>query len=223
MISKVSTFLGPNGLYRSGATPSLVLSLDSTNSMSYNAPSQTWFDLSIRGNNGTLNDVNQALIGSSSNILTSLLFNGTGSYISFTQSDCIPLGNSNYTIETWFNSNSYEFLEQGPFVGWGTIGEDNKTNVFRLNGNGLYTYWWNNDLNIAFTGNPCPPRSSIQGKVSQMPALICTMAITPAGDMAVSPVKNRYGAANASGTDAVYLKFNPEYMNLDDIDREINV
>ena len=56
-----------------------------------------------------------------------------------------------------------------------------------------------------------------------MPALICTMAITPAGDMAVSPVKNRYGAANASGTDAVYLKFNPEYMNLDDIDREINV
>ena len=152
MISKVSTFLGPNGLYRSGATPSLVLSLDSTNSMSYNAPSQTWFDLSIRGNNGTLNDVNQALIGSSSNILTSLLFNGTGSYISFTQSDGIPLGNSNYTIETWFNSNSYEFLEQGPFVGWGTIGEDNKTNVFRLNGNGLYTYWWNNDLNIAFTG-----------------------------------------------------------------------
>ena len=152
MISKVSTFLGPNGLYRSGATPSLVLSLDSTNSMSYNGPSQTWFDLSIRGNNGTLNDVNQALIGSSSNILTSLLFNGTGSYISFTQSDGIPLGNSNYTIETWFNSNSYEFLEQGPFVGWGTIGEDNKTNVFRLNGNGLYTYWWNNDLNIAFTG-----------------------------------------------------------------------
>jgi hypothetical protein len=75
----------------------------------------------------------------------------------------------------------------------------------------------------AFTGNPCPPRSSIQGKVSQMPALICTMAITPAGDMAVSPVKNRYGAANASGTDAVYLKFNPEYMNLDDIDREITV
>lgn len=152
MISKVSTFLGPNGLYRSGATPSLVLSLDSTNSMSYNAPSQTWFDLSIRVNNGILNDVTQALIGSSSNILTSLSFNGTGSYISFTQSDGIPLGNSNYTIETWFNSNSYEFLEQGPFVGWGTIGEDNKTNVFRLNGNGLYTYWWNNDLNIAFTG-----------------------------------------------------------------------
>ena len=152
MISKVSTFLGPNGLYRSGATPSLVLSLDSTNLLSYNGSSQTWFDLSIRGNNGTLNDVTQALIGSSSNILTSLSFNGTGSYISFTQSDGIPLGNSNYTIETWFNSNSYEFLEQGPFVGWGTIDEDNKTNVFRLSGNGLYTYWWNNDLNITFTG-----------------------------------------------------------------------
>jgi hypothetical protein len=152
MISKVSTFLGPNGLYRSGATPSLVLSLDSTNLLSYNGSSQTWFDLSIRGNNGTLNDVTQAIIGSSSNILTSLSFNGTGSYISFTQSDGIPLGNSNYTIETWFNSNSYEFLEQGPFVGWGTIGEDNKTNVFRLSGNGLYTYWWNNDLNIPFTG-----------------------------------------------------------------------
>jgi predicted ATP-dependent serine protease len=68
----------------------------------------------------------------------------------------------------------------------------------------------------AFEGKPCPPRSSIQGKVSQLPALICTMSQTENGFMAVAPVKNRYGKANASGTEAVYLSFSPEYMYLAD-------
>ena len=261
MISKVSTFLGPNGLYRSGATPSLVLSLDSTNSMSYPPTGFTvsgggtthilderndipwdgyggnylqggvfqdsatplagwylvddngtirqvlgdsvwfssgnptpilngggwfmvldgpytisntystsitfyeslptvgnlyngsnWFDISKRKNNGTLNDVSLEQIGNSDNILTSLSFNGTGSYISFTQSNGIPLGNSQYSLEVWFNSNSYGPYEQGPFIGWGTIGVTDATNVFRLSGNGLCNYWWGDDLNITFSG-----------------------------------------------------------------------
>lgn len=154
MISKVSTFLGPNGLYRSGATPSLVLSLDSTTAMSYNGLSgETWWDLSIRKNNGTLNDVSLAQIGTSDNILTSLSFNGTGSYISFTQSDGIPLQNSQYTIESWFNSNSYNTSERGPLIGWGSL---NDINVLRLNDNGIINYWSShpssNDLNITLTG-----------------------------------------------------------------------
>lgn len=68
----------------------------------------------------------------------------------------------------------------------------------------------------AFEGSPCPPRSSIQGKVSQLPALICTLGMTANGMMAVAPVKNRYGRANASGGEAVYLSFNPEFMYLAD-------
>jgi hypothetical protein len=68
----------------------------------------------------------------------------------------------------------------------------------------------------AFDSNPCPPRSAIQGKVSQLPALICTIGQTPNGMMGVAPVKNRYGKANASGNEPVYLSFNPEFMYLAD-------
>ena len=58
MIGKVSTFLGPNGLFQGvSATPSLVLSLDSNNILSYPGTGVTWSDLSIRKNNGILNDV----------------------------------------------------------------------------------------------------------------------------------------------------------------------
>jgi hypothetical protein len=34
--------------------------------------------------------------------------------------------------------------------------------------------------------------------------------------MGVAPVKNRYGKANASGNEPVYLSFNPEFMYLAD-------
>lgn len=154
MIGKVSTFLGPNGLYRgSGATPSLVLSLDTMSSMSLGMALENWYDLSIRKNNGFNNDIGFDGIGSTpTSVVTSLVYNGTSSYTSFTQSNGIPLGNSEYTIETWFNSNSYDLSEQGSLVGWGTYGLTNSTNVLRLNGNGLYNYWWDNDLNIPLTG-----------------------------------------------------------------------
>lgn len=69
----------------------------------------------------------------------------------------------------------------------------------------------------AFNGNPCPPRASIQGKVSQLPALICTMAQTDEGLLAIAPVKNRYGKANASGENATFLSFAPEYMYIADL------
>ena len=83
MISKVSTFLGPNGLYQGiSGTPSLVLSLDSNNVLSYPGTGTTWSDLSIRKNNGILNDVS-SVTGSIPN--TSLSFNGTGSYPSVKQ------------------------------------------------------------------------------------------------------------------------------------------
>lgn len=150
MISKVSTFLGPNGLYQGiSGTPSLVLSLDSNNVLSYPGTGTTWSDLSIRKNNGILNDVS-SVTGSIPN--TSLSFNGTGSYISFTQSNGIPSGNSQYTIETWFNSNSYDVFEQGAIIGWGSVGDDNMSNVLRLSANGLTNYWWNNDITFSLSG-----------------------------------------------------------------------
>ena len=151
MISKVSTFLGPNGLYQGvSATPSLVLSLDANNILSYSPISElNWYDLSIRQNDGLLNDVSSITDSIPS---TSLSFNGTSSYISFSQSNGIPSGNSQYTIEAWFNSDSYDVLEQGSIIGWGSVGGDNMSNVLRLSANGLTNYWWNNDITFSLSG-----------------------------------------------------------------------
>ena len=149
MISRASTFLGPKGLFQGSATPSLVLSLDSNNILSYPGTGVTWSDLSIRKNNGILNNVS-SVTGSIPS--TSLSFDGSSSYISFTQSEGIPAGNSQYTIEAWFNSNSYDVLEQGAIIGWGTISNDNMSNVLRLSANGLTNYWWNNDITFSLSG-----------------------------------------------------------------------
>ena len=68
----------------------------------------------------------------------------------------------------------------------------------------------------AVPGNPCQPRSAIQGKVSQLPALICTLG-TVGTSLGVAAVKNRYGRADAGGTLMTWLAFNPEYMYVEDI------
>jgi hypothetical protein len=65
-------------------------------------------------------------------------------------------------------------------------------------------------------GNPTQPRSALQGKVAQIPALICTLGVVGTS-MAVSPVKNRYGRADANANLMCWLAFNPEYMFMDDI------
>ena len=61
-------------------------------------------------------------------------------------------------------------------------------------------------------GNPCPPRSSIQGKVNQVPALIITLASSEEGWMWACPVKNRHGKADKTGENASSWQFWPETM-----------
>jgi hypothetical protein len=151
MLGKSSKFIGPGSVFQgvSGGTPSLVLFLDANDQLSYNGSGEIWYDLSIRGNNGVFNNITPITDDIPP---VSLSFGGTSSFISFTQSDGIPIGNQQYTIEVWFNSNSYGPSEQGSLVGWGTTGVDNAANVLRLNGNGLTNYWWNNDFPIVFSG-----------------------------------------------------------------------
>lgn len=55
----------------------------------------------------------------------------------------------------------------------------------------------------------CPPRSDMQGKVSQVPALILSMSST-VGWMAVCPVKNREGWADPTGNTPVLLDWEPD-------------
>lgn len=67
----------------------------------------------------------------------------------------------------------------------------------------------------SFRGNPCPPRSSVQGKVNTVPALILTLSST-IGWMAVCPVKNRSGWADPNGERVLMLDWDPERMFLAD-------
>lgn len=69
----------------------------------------------------------------------------------------------------------------------------------------------------SYIGNPCQPRSALQGMVAQLPALICTVGTNAPGYIAVAPVKNRYGKADPSGDTAFWLQFNPEIMDVSDI------
>lgn len=68
----------------------------------------------------------------------------------------------------------------------------------------------------SYAGNPCQPRSSLQGMVAQLPALILTVGQQD-GMLGVAAVKNRYGKANAGGDNPVWLQFNPEYMFIADL------
>ena len=69
----------------------------------------------------------------------------------------------------------------------------------------------------SYVGNPCQPRSALQGMVAQLPALICTVGTNAPGYIAVAPVKNRYGKADPSGDTSFWLQFNPEIMDVSDI------
>jgi predicted ATP-dependent serine protease len=73
----------------------------------------------------------------------------------------------------------------------------------------------------SYTGNPCQPRSALQGMVAQLPALICTVGTNAPGYLAVAAVKNRYGKADPTGDTAFWLQFNPEYMDVSDIPERV--
>lgn len=62
-----------------------------------------------------------------------------------------------------------------------------------------------------------PPRSALQGKVAQLPAVILTVDVVPdTGAMGVAVVKNRFGKADAGGSFGGYLDFDPSRMRLQD-------
>jgi replicative DNA helicase len=62
---------------------------------------------------------------------------------------------------------------------------------------------------------PCPPRSAIQGKVSQIPAMVVTLH-APEGELLVAPVKNRHGKADYTGATYATLSFYGDTMQIVD-------
>lgn len=62
-----------------------------------------------------------------------------------------------------------------------------------------------------------PPRSSLQGKVGQLPAVILTLDVdSNSGTMGVAVVKNRFGKAAASGVYGGHLTFDAARMQITD-------
>lgn len=86
--------------------------------------------------------------------------------------------------------------------------------------------WWARETGAAVVvchhtsegvpGNPCPPRSSLHGKVAQTPSLILTVHGQIAS-MGVCAVKNRYGPADATGASPVWLSYEPASMQILDL------
>ena len=136
-----------NQEYPSIVTSGCVLNLDSNFPPSYPLVFNTWYDLTGNGNTGLL--INGITYDSA--LRGSLVLNGTNQYVSFSATTGIPLGNSNYTISTWFNPSTTSG-DRG-LVGWGNFGTPNQVNALKITSSGLVNYWWANDLqaNYSFT------------------------------------------------------------------------
>jgi hypothetical protein len=72
------------------------------------------------------------------------------------------------------------------------------------------------------SGYPCQPRSALQGKVAQIPAMVLTVGqkLLPTGSdyyLCIAPVKNRYGKADSTGNTYIELSFEPASMYLEDV------
>lgn len=154
MLGKSSKFVGPGSVFQGGGTPSLVLSLDAGNILSYPGTGVTWSDLTIFNNDTFfttihVQDPTYSVSGGGSFQLGDV----DDSFILSATANGFPLADSQYTIETWFNPDN--LLQSTSLVGYGTLG----TNT--LNGIGIV----NNALGIDWGDNVLlsPTQSMIPG------------------------------------------------------------
>lgn len=84
-------------------TDKLVLCLDSANTKSYVSGSTIWNDISKNSNNGVL--INGPTFNPSNN--GTIVFDGTNDYGTIPYNSNFNLSNTDYTLEGWFNSNSF--------------------------------------------------------------------------------------------------------------------
>jgi hypothetical protein len=117
------------------------LFLDAGLPASYPLSGNLWIDMTGNQNNGTLvNGVTHDL-----NLKGSLVFNGTNQYVTFSSPVDIPVANSNYTINAWFNTDT---LANRGIIGWGDYSTTNQSNYIKLTNTGISNSWTNNDLSF---------------------------------------------------------------------------
>ena len=144
MIGKVSTFLGPNGLYQGiSGTPSLVLSLDASNVLSYSGTGLTWSDLTIFNNDTIFTTVH---VGDPTYSISgggSFEFGDDDSFVLSATSNGFPLGDSHYTIETWINPDNLS--QTAALVIYGSL-QANSANSIGLSNSSIIVDWVDNIL-----------------------------------------------------------------------------
>jgi len=146
MIGKVSTFSGPSGLFQgTSATPSLVLSLDVNNVLSYPGTGITWSDLTIFNNDTVFTTVsgNPNPTYSISGGGSFQFGDGDDSFVLAATANGFPLGDSQYTIETWINPDNLSQLTA--LVVYGTLG-GNSANAIGLSNSSIFVDWIDNNL-----------------------------------------------------------------------------
>ncbi len=84
------------GIASGVVTDGLVLALDAGISRSYPGSGTTWFDVSGRGNNGTLNGPTFSSANGGS-----IVFDGTDDYVTIPSSTDYEFGTGDFTIEWW--------------------------------------------------------------------------------------------------------------------------
>jgi hypothetical protein len=117
----------------------LVLYLDASNNKSYVSGSNTWFDVSRNGNNGTLTNgptFNSANGGS-------IVFDGTNDYVNLTSASLLPVGTSNRTIVAFVRTPTSFSEPYLHVIHWGTAVTDQSFGLAIFNNGGLNTHPWN--------------------------------------------------------------------------------
>lgn len=120
-------------------TDGLVLCLDAANKKSYPGTGTTWFDLSGKGNNGTL--VNGPTYNTDKSGY--LNFDGTDDYVNLSSASLLPVGTSDRTIIAFVRTPTSLSEAYLHVIHWGTAAQDQSFGLAIFNNGGLNTHPWN--------------------------------------------------------------------------------
>jgi len=184
MLSKVSTFVGPNGFFSTGnATPSLVLSLDAAG---YTG-SGVWFDLSTFNNDG----ISDGSVSWNSEGGGSFEFDGSSAYFLFGKSNYTFNPSTSSTYGVTFSSNSVTSVE--PDGNWDTkqavSSESYSSGVrlkFQTSGTNPFLMCGLSDSPDAFLVNYSKPNYGFYVQGTNL------LTIVEGGDFNVNPMSGTY-------------------------------
>ena len=124
----------------------IVLNLDAGSASSYPGTGTDWYDLGIYGNDGVLvNGVSYSSIYGSGY----MIFDGVNDYGTIPYNSYFDLSNTDYTLEGWFNSNSFSTLQS--LISKDTYGQNFDWSLLILNSTTLKFYSNGTSTNVTAT------------------------------------------------------------------------